>query len=302
MRVLVIGGTGFVGRAVVKRLVRLGASVTIVGRARRPQLGGVTFLSVDRRQPGALEAAVRGVANTWDAIIDCAAFYSEDVVQDVNLFRARAGHLVLISSDAVFDPESGRFPRNDTTGYQSTGYGADKRKCEIALEGLDAGDMRWTILRPTHVYGPGSQIGCLPWHLRDPDLLKIMLDGRPIKLVAGGCILQQPIFVDDLAELAISCVSADRAHKGRYLAVGPDIVEAREYYNIVAGILGVRISIQEASLAGYADEFPEMRFVLAHRAYCSVERNLLDAGLAVPKTPLTVGLERHVRYLQQEVR
>jgi hypothetical protein len=65
--------------------------------------------------------------------------------------------------------------------------------------------MQWTVLRPCHIYGPGSLLGCLPLHGRDADLLDKMKAGHSLQLVGGGHFLQQPIFAADLAELTLSC-------------------------------------------------------------------------------------------------
>src|SRR5690606_37784815 len=116
--------------------------------------------------------------------------------------------------------------------------------------------------RPTHIYGPGSELECLPWHLRDPRLLDTLRGGQPLRLVAGGSILQQPVYVDDVARLVLSCADSRRADHARVLAVGPEMVEAREYYAVVADLLDVKLSVEEAEVGPYLAEFPAMRSVL----------------------------------------
>lgn len=292
-----IGGTGFVGSAVCRLAADADFHVTAVGRGNSRAQAGVHTLVVDRRQPGALEEAIASLDVTWDLVVDCAAYEQADIVQDLDLFRSNAGHLVYISSDAVFDPGPWRFPRDARAGYTDVGYGGAKRACERILEEADRGSLTWTVLRPTHIYGPGSELGCQPWHLRDPDLITKLRAGRPLTLVAGGTILQQPIYVDDLARLALSCPAAAHAHGGAFLAVGPEIVEAREYYRLIADHLGVDIVINEATLAGYLEQFPHMRSVLTHRAYCDQRQHLEAAGLTAPTTPLAIGLAAHVDHV-----
>ena len=75
--------------------------------------------------------------------------------------------------------------------------------------------------------------------------------------------MQQPILARDLAEL-IQSLAGNRAVFGQILnAAGPDMVESREYYRIIANVLGVELSV------------------------------------AVPKTPLAQGLREHVESLLQ---
>lgn len=296
-QLLVIGGSGFVGRAICREAVATGFSVTSIGKGNNEAPPGINHITIDRRQAGALEETTSGIGLKWDLVIDCAAYDAADVAQDVKLFGDRAGHLVYISSDAVFDPEPGRFPRGPTTGYEVAGYGGEKRRGETVLENYGEGNLKWTVLRPTHIYGPGSELGCQPWHLRDPDLIDKLLGGQTLSLIAGGIVLQQPILVDDLAKMALSCLDAAHARGRSFLAVGPDIVEAREYYRLVAKCLDVEVRITEASVAAFLDEQPDLRFVVRHRAYEDQRPELAAAGIHVPSTPVEQGLSLHVKHL-----
>jgi len=96
----------------------------------------------------------------------------EDARQDIDTFQDRASHLVLISTDFVYAPEHRRIPISEDAPYCSSGYGGKKRQCEEILQQHRSGTMAWTILRPTHIYGPGSLPGCLPLHSRDAHLLE----------------------------------------------------------------------------------------------------------------------------------
>ncbi|MDP6453177.1 MAG: FtsX-like permease family protein, partial [SAR202 cluster bacterium] len=49
--------------------------------------------------------------------------------------------------------------------------------------------------------GPGSLLGCLPEHGRDPELIEKLQAGDTLRLVGGGHFLQQPIYAEDLAEM-----------------------------------------------------------------------------------------------------
>lgn len=297
MKTLLIGGSGFVGRAMARVAQVAGHEVTVVGRGQRTAPPGVRMLAVDRRRPGELARVLRELGERWDLVVDCAGYQAEDAEQDLELFCASAGHLVFLSSDAVFDTLPGLFPRDEKAGYKSAGYGGDKRACELAFEQGDAGALRWTVLRPTHIYGPGSELGCLPWHLRDPGLLAHLREGKPLRLVAAGSILQQPIYVDDLARLALSCAGLASVHRGSYLAVGPEMVEAHHYYRLVAQALGVGLEVEETDMGSYIGAFPEMRSVLTHRAYGEQGPLLASVGLEAPATALAVGIGRHVRHL-----
>lgn len=297
MRVLLLGGSGFLGSAIARRALQAGHDVWSVSRGARLAPEGVRGIVADRHDHDALASNVGRLAGPWDLVVDCIGFDAADAEQDVTLFREVARHLVFVSSDAVFDPSVGRFPLSEHAGYQSSGYGGGKRAAEVVLEHSDVLDMQWTVLRPTHIYGPGSELGCLPWHLRDPRLLGRLLAGDPLRLVAGGSILQQPVYVDDVADLALSCAGARRAHGAHVLAVGKEMVEAREYYRLIADALGVDLQLEEADMGGYLTANPTMRSVLTHRAYGDQSAALRALGLEPPSTALSDGIRVHVDYL-----
>ncbi len=293
LRVLVIGGSGFVSGTLARVARDAGHEVWVITRGRRPVPEGVTAVTADRTDREAFAAAVAGAGVEWDLAVDCIGYQAEDAEQDVEVLSPRAGHLVFISTDFVFDPARRVFPQPfDNPHFLAEGYGGGKRACEEVLLDADTGDMRWTVLRPCHIYGPGSQLGCLPEHGRDAELIARMRARETLRLVGGGHFLQQPIFVRDLAELALSAWDRDLAHRGIYCVAGPQIIESRRYYEIIAGVLGVEVSIAEVSVAETRVAHPEWASFLCHRIYDLTPLRL--AGLRVPNTPVAAGLREHV--------
>jgi len=296
MKILLIGGSGFVSGTVARTAVEQGHSVWAVTRGERPVPAGVTAIKADRHDISAFEVAVAGAGTDWDLVVDCIGYKPEDARQDVTVFRNRARHLVFISTDFVYDPGRRTFPQHEDCPYTSEDdYGGKKRQCELAILDGDTGDMACTIVRPCHIYGPGSLLGCLPLHGRDAELIDKMKAGEPLKLVGGGHFLQQPIFAADLASLILSCAGNPKTHGQVYLTAGPNIIESRRYYEIIAEVLGVEIEVEEVSVDGYLAESPGKRPFMCHRIYDLSK--LREHGLAVPSTPIEKGLEEHVKSL-----
>ena len=296
-RLLVIGGSGFVSGALVRRALAAGHEVWAVTRGQKPLPAGAKHLCADRKDGAAFAAAVESARTEWDAAIDCIGYFEEDALQDISLFRARAAQLIFISTDFVYDPDRRQYPQPEETAYylQDDSYGAHKRRCELAIIGGDTGQMRWTIFRPCHIYGPGSLLGCLPQHSRDPYLLERLRRREPLKLVGGGHFLQQPIFADDLAALILSAVGNERAYGQIYNAYGPEVAASRDYYALIAAQLGVPLSVVEVPVEAYRRVRPEHKSFLCHRLSSLAKLEL--HGLAVPSTPLAEGLRAHVRSL-----
>lgn len=300
MQVLIIGGSGFVSGTMARAARDAGHEVTIVTRGQRPVPDGVRALTADRKEREVFATVIEEAGGTWDLAVDCIGYQAEDARQDVEVLGPRVGHLVFISTDFVFDPPRRAFPQPFDNPYFLTGegYGPGKRACEEVLLSADT-PMRWTVLRPCHIYGPGSQLGCLPAHGRDPELIARMAAGEPLRLVGGGHFLQQPIFVRDLAGLALSVLDSDLAHRGIFCAAGPDIIESRRYYEIIAAELGVEAHIEEIPVAEARVEHPEWASFLCHRIYDLTPLRL--AGLRVPSTPIVAGLREHVASLRAAI-
>ena len=301
MNVLIIGGSGHVSNAVVPAALAADHAVWILTRGKRALPDGVTALIADRHDTEATEAAITSAECSWDLVVDCIAYETADIEQDVALFRQRTHQFVVVSSDFVFDPAQRCFPQredgvtlaDDRGGLQAYGY--QKRQCELLLAASDTGDMAWTIVRPCHIYGPTSELGCLPLHSRDPQLTARLRAAEPIRLVGGGHFLQQPILARDLAEIILS-VGGNAAAAGQiYNTAGPDIIESRTYYEIIADILGTGIVVEEVSVQRYLDEHPEQAPFMCHRIYDMAA--LRASKLAVPATSIEDSLREHVRGL-----
>jgi nucleoside-diphosphate-sugar epimerase len=291
--ILLVGGSGFVSGALARLAVMRGYKVWAVTRGKHALPEGVTGLVADRHDPAAFEAAIAGAGVTWDLVVECIGYAPEELRQDVAVFRDRARHFIFISTDFVYDPNYRKHPQpEETTHFWQDGYGWKKRLCELELIEKDTSPMPWTIVRPCYVYGPGSQLGTLPFHRRDTQLIERLKDGEPVRLVGGGHFLQHPIFVDDLARVILSLGGNEKAFGQVFNAAGPDLVEAVEYFRIVARCLGVTLKVKETLVSEYLAAHPEDAPSCCNR-YFDLTR-LRQIGAYVPDTPLETGLKMQV--------
>lgn len=296
LKILLIGGSGFVSGTLAQKALTAGHQLWAVTRGQRTLADGVKPITVDRSDRTAFADALTAQSVDWDLVVDCIGYSPADAEQDLITFRERARHFVFISTDFVYDPAQRTFPQPEDAGhYLADGYGGKKRQAELVFVDGDAGPMQWTVVRPCHIYGPGSLLGCLPEHGRDAQLIDRIRRGDRLRLVGGGHFLQQPIFAADLAETILSCAGNPAAHRGIFNVAGPDIVESRRYYEIIGEILGQTVEIEEIPVETYRAAHPDRASFLCHRIYDlgSLERS----GLAVPSTPLADGLRAQVESL-----
>jgi nucleoside-diphosphate-sugar epimerase len=219
MRVLVLGGTSFVGRAIVDEALRAGAEVTIFGRGRT---GTSLFPAVPRlvgdRDTGDY-AALRG--GSWDAVADVSGYVSRHVGQAMDALGDSVGRYLFISSHAVYRHEglrpgsdentTRRPPLRDTEDLAGENYGRLKVACEDDVTARYGS--RATVVRPGKVAGPHDSQDGLTYYVR-----RSARGGR----VALPADPQQPVQVIDSRDLArlVVCLLTD-GRPGAFHAVGP---------------------------------------------------------------------------------
>ncbi|MET0415126.1 MAG: NAD-dependent epimerase/dehydratase family protein [Actinoplanes sp.] len=161
MRVLILGGSGFVGRAVADEAVRRGAEVTVFNRGRRPAPDGVTALAGDRLADDGLDALRAG---KWDAVVDTWSGAGTAVGRTAALLSGRAGWYGYVSSRSVYADDAGPHAAEDAplVDAAEAGYAGDKLRGEIATEVFGGPVL---LGRAGLILGPGEDVGRLPWWL-----------------------------------------------------------------------------------------------------------------------------------------
>ena len=306
-QVLVIGGSGHVSGAVVRAALADGYKVYTLTRGNRPAVGQVVELHADRHDADAVQKVMQSIAGErFDAVIDCICYNADDMKQDLEIFAPAAGTLLFVSTDWVYEPTLRRYPQPvenspyltcDHDGFESYGWG--KLMAENYLREHAPANLKYTIFRPCHIYGMPSELGCFPGHCRDKELIAKLLKGEPLKLVENGRMLQQPIDCDDLAKTMISCIGNEKANGKAFNMAGPDIVESRKYYEIIADVLGVELKTESVDYDKHLQERPGQRPFLFHRIYKLDD--LANAGVYVPATPLAEGLKKHTLAMRKKL-
>lgn len=216
VEILVLGGTRFVGRALVREALDRGDAVTTLTRGTGPGAPGVRALHADRRDRAALAAALGDGA--WDAVVDTWSQEPAAVGTAARLLAGRARHYGYVSSRSVYRwppvpgaDEDAPVVDADPAGTGHEDYAAAKRGAELAaLAGFDGPVL---LARAGLVLGPHEDVGRLPWWL-----------GR---LARGGRVLapgprDRPLQLIDARDLARWMLdAADRGLGGAFNAVSP---------------------------------------------------------------------------------
>lgn len=294
LRILIIGGSGFLSGTLARVAVDRGHEVTVVTRGQRALPSGVATVTLDRNDRAEFARCIASLPK-WDLVVDCIGYTPDHALQDVEVFSGRSGRFVFVSTDFVYDPNSRKIPTTEHgAAYTTHGYGGLKREAEIVLQQTSVAHLPWTILRPSHIYGPGSLPGCLPLHGRDPHLIGHILASRPLQLVEGGKFLQHPVFAPDLAETILSAAES-AGSTGRVLNVaGPDVVESHSYFRTLGELLDRKVTIETVAVADFLAEHPEKFPFCCDRVYDLTE--LKASGLSMPQTTLESGLRQQLDF------
>jgi nucleoside-diphosphate-sugar epimerase len=264
VRVLVVGGTGFIGGPVVRRLVASGHDVAVFhrGKKARELPGGVERLVGDRTRMADHADRLRG----WkpDVVIDFVAFTETDVRGLLDALRGVAQRLVVLSSLDVYraydrlmrvqhgPPEATpiredaplreiAFPRRRwASGPDDVMWDYDKIPVERAA--LSEPELPGTVLRLPAVYGPGDHRR----HRVGEYVTRMDSGARTLDLDAdlSGWRWTRG-YVEDVAD-AIAVASVDRRASGRTYNVGEAAPLAEgEWVRAIARVAGYAGTVVE---------------------------------------------------------
>jgi len=284
MRILVLGGTSFVGRAVVDRARSAGHELTLFSRGRT---GAELFPGVERRVGDRQSGDYASLADgRWDAVVDVSGYVPRHVQQAADALRDRVGRCLFISTGSVYDvaqapasdlsEDSPRLaPERGTEDVDGDTYGPLKVACEddvAALWGASG-----TVVRPGIVAGPHDPTDRFTWWVRRA--------ARGGRLAVPGRLDQPVQVVDagDLAALVVALLEDDRP--GTYNAVGPaEPVTLGELVQVCAQAAGTTVDLVPVPVE------PGFPLVLADPSLDPLFRRSAAAARAVglAATPLPV--------------
>ncbi|MBW8742454.1 MAG: SDR family oxidoreductase [Acidobacteria bacterium] len=217
MRLLVLGGTKFLGRAIVEAALERGHELTLFNRGQtNPDL----FREVEQVRGDRTESLDALAGRDWDAVVDVATFIPRVVRISVDALRDRVGRYVYISSisayaDMSVAPVEGNpvAELDDPDSESLEDYGALKAACEQIVESAYA--ERSLVVRPGLIVGPHDPTDRFTYWPR-----RIAEGGRVLAPAPPGAPVQ---FVDvrDLAEWVVHATESGLS--GVYNATGEPV-------------------------------------------------------------------------------
>lgn len=221
----IFGGTGFIGRQIVRELAKCGVTVKVATRVPerayflRPAgvVGQVVPVQCDYNDADSIKSAVKGC----DYVVNCVGILYEKGKQSF-----QHAHVDVPARIA------GACKKNDVKSFvHISSLSVDQSNAKYALSKLDgekavkANFPKVTILRPSVVFGEDDD-----FFNRFAEMARFV---PALPLIGGGSTLFQPVFVGDVADAAIKALEDPATQGGIYHLGGPEQVSFKEIYELL---------------------------------------------------------------------
>ncbi|NQT91585.1 MAG: NAD-dependent epimerase/dehydratase family protein [Lentisphaerae bacterium] len=273
MKVLVMGGTGWVGHHIVQVFHDAGHDVTICSRGQKQTYVDGVPEGVARVQANKNDAAAmaEALSEGYDVVIDSVP--TEESIDNVHAHAKRMKRYLHCSSTGGYAPLAS-VPGDETMPYDRFMGGwaqkgvVDSKVMDLCCrKGFPA-----TVIRPSYITGPGM----LPLDNlggRREDFIPDILAGKPVDLPNDGQALLQPIHVADLAHMFLLAAEEPRSVGQIYNACLAKAVTISRYLEITAATFDRDVTINlmsvEDMLAKYGDAVSAvgLHFFATHMCY-----------------------------------
>lgn len=294
MHVLLIGGTGYIGRRLVRLLLDRQHRITVLANEAWPEtLAHVQMIVGDRSAPDTLETLAQLEV---DAVVDLIAYRPEQTQEMVRAFSGRIRRYVQLSTIAVYAPpfafplrESGATLNNGSRSYSNL-----KADCERVLEiAHQTQGFPSVVLRSTPIMGPDDPVS------RELYFLKRLLANQPLIHPWPGDSYVLTIFIDDLVEAVYLALTNPAAVGKSYHLSAADSPTVSNYIDAIARFAGIK-SVQRIPVD--PQKLIEFGFSLYAFPYAPGSPGRLDVSLAQRElgfapTPFQEALDRTLHHV-----
>jgi nucleoside-diphosphate-sugar epimerase len=322
MKVLVTGGTGFIGSHLAKALVAEGHDVRCLVRKNsdlhRLSNSGVELIYGDILQTNSIDEALSGI----DIVYHLAGILGKWGIQDEtywainvrgtkNMLEGSLKHGIArfihcstagVTGPSASIPQDESFPYNPSNIYETTKAEAEK----LVLQYHQDSGLSVVVIRPEFVYGPGD------YHTYG--LFKTIKKGLFI-LIGGGKAIWHPTYIDDLIHGFLLSFNSKRANGQIYIIAGEKPVSIKELSYLISDTLDTSrplLDISERSAfilassienlgkaLGFSPPLSTARVkTLCRSSWCSTRKARDELGY-IPITTLADGIERTIEWYKE---
>ena len=292
-KVIVFGGTGWLGHKVALNFAKANYDVTVASRGTNEvfaeRISGIRRVLLNKKSEDDMRSLL---AENFDVIVD-----TVPTTESIELVYRFAGknleHYIHCSSTGGYAPLP-FVPCDETAPYggfdSNSGWARKARVDNLAMEYFSATGFPSTVIRPCYITGGGDKLPLDNLGGRRADFIPDILAGKTLDLPGDGQALLQPIHVDDLADSFLLAALTRNSISQRYNICLEHAVPIRRYIELNAEAVGCEAKINLMSVPdmlekykGRADEIG-LRFFATHMCF-SIEKARRELGYNPKNTP-----------------
>ena len=200
MRILIMGGTRFIGVYLTKELVKQGHEVVLFNRGNKPApIEGIKQIHGDRKDATQLKEKL--ASENFEAIFDNNGRELSDTQPLIEIFKDQLKHFVYVSSAGVY-LKSGQMPHIEGEEVDPN----SRHKGKFATESyLEKSGIPWTSIRPSYIYGPQNYNDLEAW------FFDRIVRNRPIPIPSNGLHITQFGHIQDLVTAMAAVLGNEQA-------------------------------------------------------------------------------------------
>ena len=242
MRILIIGGTGTISSAITRQLAASGQDLWLLNRGTRKQEvpAGVKQIVADISNEEEVKRLLGDMQ--FDAVCEFIGFVPEQVERDIRLFKGRTRQYVYISSASAYNKPASNHVINEGTTLANPywEYSRNKIACEeLLMKEYRENAFPVTIVRPSHTYCERSVPVSVHGLKGSWQVLKRMIDGKPVVVQGDGSSLWTLTWNEDFARGFIGLLSNPKAIGEAFQIMSDESLTWNQVYKCVADALGV---------------------------------------------------------------
>jgi nucleoside-diphosphate-sugar epimerase len=265
MKVLFIGGTGYISTACTRLALERGISLTLLRRGQHAAEvpPGAETVQADINDAQAVARALRG--RHYDVIVDWIAFTAADIERDLQLFRGQTAQYIFISSASAYQKPGTSYLITESTPLANPywDYSRNKIACEERLlkayreEGFPA-----TIVRPSLTYGENLIPLVINSWERSYTVVDRMLRGQKVIVPGDGSSLWVITHNTDFAKGFTGLLGNEQAIGHAFHITTDEVLTWDQLYHTVAAAAGVEARVVHIPSDFMVACLPEMQGTL----------------------------------------
>lgn len=244
MKILMIGGTGTISTAITQQLSETEHELYLLNRGSKPVgiPANVVTIVADINDEEDVRKKLEGMY--FDAVCEFIGFVPEQLERDYRLFKDKTKQYIYISSASAYHKPVKDYRISEATSLANPywEYSRNKIACEEYLMKLYREEgFPVTIVRPSHTYGLRSVPVGVHGNNGSWQVLKRMLDGKPVIIHGDGTSLWTLTFNEDFAKGFIGLLGNPHAIGEAFQITSDESVTWTQIYKIIADCLGVEM-------------------------------------------------------------